>query len=449
MSSAAHVASALPHAVTPQRISGVPLRWAVVILVVLAIALVVVVWVTTPWATGVRSPLTPHLDANLDLTPSQLAVARAYHARILTPVLLGFFAPIVVIAILGFTSLGSRLVVAGGSWVGGSYLGQLLVGSALVVIVTEISVLPFTAWGHVVRASVGLDLRTWSVWGLDAAKSIAVGGLITWIALVVVIALAKWKPNSWWALVAVGTAVLVVLGSLLVPVLIEPLFTKTTALPDGPLRTEIMELAKAAGAPVRTVVVASTSSRTSAVNAHVSGLGPTRRVVLDDTLLKRATPDEIKLVVAHELGHAARNDVARATVVGAIAGALVIVLIFVLLANGTLLGRSGAHAIGDPRAAALLFALVTVITLLMTPVANMVSRHVEARADLAALELTRDPAGFVDMQRRLSTANLADPNPPLIVRQLFGTHPTLPQRNAMARAWAIDHGMPVPGRVAP
>jgi STE24 endopeptidase len=447
MDSAAHVASALPGAVAPQRITGLPLRWAVITLVVLTIVLIVVVLVTTPWAIGVKSPLV--VDPTADLTPAQIAAAHSYHVRLLAPVLLGYFAPIVTVALLGFTTLGARLVVAAGSWVGGSFWARLLVGSALIVLLENIVVLPFTAWGHVVRSSVGLDLRSWSVWALDATKSIAVGGVITWLALVAVIVIARWKPNTWWLILGIGTAVLVVLGSMLVPVLIDPIFTKTTPLPDGPLRTEIMALAEAAGTPVKTVVVADTSSRTSAVNAHVSGLGPTRRVVLDDTLLKQATPEEIKLVVAHELGHAARNDVARATLVGAIAGAVVIVLIFVLLANGRLLARAGAASVGDPRAVALLVALVSVITLLLTPLANNISRHVEARADLAALNLTKDPAGFVAMQRRLSTANLSDPHQPFIVRQLFGTHPTLPERTAMARAWALDHGMEVPAKVGP
>jgi STE24 endopeptidase len=85
----------------------------------------------------------------------------------------------------------------------------------------------------------------------------------------------------------------------------------------------------------------------------------------------------------------------------------------------------------------------------MTPLANNISRHVEARADLAALNLTKDPAGFVAMQRRLSTANLSDPHQPFVVRHLFGTHPTLPERTAMARAWALDHGMEVPAKVGP
>jgi len=445
--SAANVASALPDAVAPQRITGLPVRSAIIVLIVLAIALVVAVIVLTPWSTGLRASLVSQPTA--DLTQAQYNAARHYHDRLFWPAMLGYFVPIVIIAALGFTKAGAKLVVWAGSWFGGSYIARLFVGALVVVLIVQLAALPFEAWGHVVRASVGIDLRNWSAWFSDSAKSVAVGAAITWIALVVVVAGARWKPTTWWAIFSAATAILVVLGSVLLPVLIEPIFTKTTPLPDGPLRTEIMQLAVEAGAPVKTVVVASTSSKTSAVNAHVSGLGPTRRVVLDDTLLKQATPEEIKLVVAHELGHAARNDVARATLIGAIAGALVVVLIFVLLANGRVLNNVGAAAVGDPRAVPLLLALVTVITLLMTPFANAISRHIEARADLTALNLTHDPVGFVDMQRRLATANLADPTPPLIVRQLFGTHPTLPERTAMARAWAQDHGVPVPPTVQP
>jgi len=439
------MASALHEVVTPQRVTGLPLRAAVIVLGLLALALVVIVLATTPWSTGLTVALAP--SAHADLTAAQYAAARSLHARLLWPGVLSFFAPIVIAALLGFTTVGSRIVVAAGAWAGGSYWARLLLGGLVVTLVTQVVALPFGAWGHVVRASVGLDLRSWSVWATDAAKSAGLGTAVMWLALVAVIAVARWKPTTWWVVLGGASAVLVVLGSLLVPVLIEPLFTKSTPLPDGPLRTEIMALAREAGTPVRTVLVAHTSAKTSGVNAHVSGFGPTRRVVLDDTLLERATPAEVRLVVAHELGHAARNDVARATIVGALAAVVVVLLLFVLLADGRLLARAGASAVGDPRALPLVLALYFVVVAVMTPMANVVSRHVEARADLFALNLTHDPAGFVAMQRTLSTANLLDPTPPFIVRQLFGTHPTLPERAAMARSWAAQHGQPVPGPI--
>jgi STE24 endopeptidase len=73
--------------------------------------------------------------------------------------------------------------------------------------------------------------------------------------------------------------------------------------------------------------------------------------------------------------------------------------------------------------------------LLATPVQNIVSRQVEARADLHALDATRDPDSFIAMQRRLATTNLSDPDPPAAWQWFFGSHPTAAQRVAFAHDW--------------
>ena len=113
-----------------------------------------------------------------------------------------------------------------------------------------------------------------------------------------------------------------VAGSALYPLVVEPLYTHATPLPAGPLRQRIEQLAARDGFGEVRVVVSNASSRTTGENAHVSGLGATRRVDLDDTLVARARsdPDAVVAVVAHELGHVRHHDVARGTVLGAAGG---------------------------------------------------------------------------------------------------------------------------------
>src|SRR5436305_636577 len=127
------------------------------------------------------------------------------------------------------------------------------------------------------------------------------------------------------------SAALVVVLSFLGPVLFEPMFNRFRPLEDAALSADLQELASRAGVPVRRVLVTDASRRTRKENAYVSGLSRTRRIVVYDTLLNRASPQEIGLVVAHELGHWRDRHVVRATVLGAIATSVGVVVLFVVL----------------------------------------------------------------------------------------------------------------------
>jgi len=131
--------------------------------------------------------------------------------------------------------------------------------------------------------------------------------------------LVRIAPKTWWAWAAGGAAVLVVLLSFVLPVVFEPIFNKFTPMPDGPLRSDLVAMAARDGVPVKDVLVADASRRTRAVNAYVSGFGPTRRIVVYDTLLEQATPAEGReRRGATSWGHAKDNDVVTGTLLGAL-----------------------------------------------------------------------------------------------------------------------------------
>jgi STE24 endopeptidase len=205
---------------------------------------------------------------------------------------------------------------------------------------------------------------------------------------------------------------------------------------EGPLRTDLIAMAGRDGVPVRDVLVADASRRTRAVNAYVSGFGPTRRIVVYDTMLAEATPDEVVSVVAHELGHAKDNDVLVGTVIGALGTAAAVVALYLLGFWPWLLRLAGVTSIAEPRAVGLLIAVATLAGLVAAPAQAFVTRRIEARADAHALALTDDPGSFESMQRRLGTVNLADPDPPAWEHVLFGSHPSTVERMAAARAYA-------------
>jgi STE24 endopeptidase len=147
-------------------------------------------------------------------------------------------------------------------------------------------------------------------------------------------------------------------------------------------------------------------------------------------------PDaEIESIAAHELGHVATDDVLTGTLVGALGAGAAVALLGWLLSWTPLLRRTGAEGPADPGVVPLVLFLAAVGTVVSTPVQNLVSRQVEARADVHALDLTADPEAFITMQRRLAGTNLNDPTPPPAWQWWFGSHPTAAQRVALAEDW--------------
>jgi STE24 endopeptidase len=412
-----------------------PRNWAVVALAVLVVLLAVVAAVAIPWHRP-PAPRADQVDALGGLPAEQVARARAFRSELRRGSYASMLIGLGCALVLGLTPLGAWLVTAAGRPFGGSWVAQALLGGFAVVLVGEVLTLPLAAWRHTIVVRYGISTQSWGGWTVDLLKGWAVGAVIGGAALLGFYAIAHFAPRWWWAFGAVGAAGLVVLLSFVLPVLVEPVFNKFTPMSDGPLRTELMALAARDGVPVRDVLVADASRRTRAVNAYVSGLGPTRRIVVYDTLLTEAAPDEVVSVAAHELGHAKDNDVLLGTVLGALGTAAAVVGLYLLGGWPGLLRQAGVSSIGDPRSIGLVLAVATVAGLVAGPAQAFVSRRIEARADEHALRLTDDPAIFEAMQRRLATVNLSDPDPPAWEHTIFATHPSTVERIAAARAYA-------------
>ena len=397
---------------------------AALLLVLVAVALAVVPLDVLP---GAR----PVVDVARDFTPEQVRREVAFHDAVRPSAYASIALGLVVAAALGLTRAGGRLVSA----CGGGWLRQVLLGAPALALVGRLVTLPLDVRTERVLREYGLSTQDWGQWALDAVKEIAVAGGVAALLLAVVVALARRLPRTWWAWSAGAVAGLVAAGSFAYPLVVEPLFNDFTPLPAGELREDLLALARQDGVPVRDVLVADASRRTTALNAYVSGFGSTRRVVLYDTLVRDATPQEVRLVVAHELGHVARDDVLVGSVLGALGGAAAVCLLSLVVRSRRLLARVGAAGAGDPRVVPLVLAVVAVGSLLAQPAVSLVSRRVEARADLHSLRLTGDVATFVESQRRLTVTNLNDLHPGW-VQTALASHPSGPERIAMARAWA-------------
>jgi STE24 endopeptidase len=407
---------------------------AAAVLLGAAVALVIVLrtpWTVLPAPPGGHVPVDPTAGLPPDVVDRARSFATALRPASLTSLVLG----LAVSAVLGLTRLGARLVRAVAAPLGGGWAWQVLLGTLALAVVGRLVTLPLAVYGEVVRHRFGLSTRGWWLFARDVAVSTAIDAGLTALGLLLLVALARRVPRFWWAWAGAGAAALVVIGSFLYPVFIEPAFNRFDVLPAGPLRNDLLALADANGTPVQDVLVSDASRRTTGLNAYVSGFGATRRVVLYDTVLEQLPDDEIESIVAHELGHVSNDDVLTGTLIGALGAAAGVAALGWLLSWTPLLRRAGAAGPSDPQVVPLVALLLAVGMLLTTPLQNVVSRHIEARADVHALDLTRDPAAFIEMQRTLAVANLSEPDPPAAWQWLFGSHPTTAERVALARDW--------------
>ena len=335
------------------------------------------------------------------------------------------------LAALAFGGLGDRVYAPFDGWPW--WAGAAAVAAVTIVLGTLIR-LPLSFWaGYVHEHEWGFSTQTLAGWGADRLKSLGVGVVLAGLALVGLVAAAHAFP-TWWPLVAaVAAAALVLLLSWAAPVVLEPLFNRARPLDDYELTAQLRALADEAGVPVRDVLVIDASRRTRKLNAYVSGLGSTRRVVLFDTLATEAPPSEVKLVVAHELGHRRARHVAKGTALGIAGTAAFVLLLWALLQWEAVRDAIGAAGPGDPRVIPFVLLLGAVLEAALSPLGSALSRRWERQADDFSLALTGDLETFEATHRRLALANLADLDPPGLVYIAWFTHPAPPERILRAR----------------
>jgi STE24 endopeptidase len=320
------------------------------------------------------------------------------------------------------------------AWLRASRRRQVAAGAvaaaALSVAVTAVT-LPLRVVARERARDVGLVTQDWLGYAGDVAKGTAIGTVLAGVGGALLVFGMRRFGRAWWAPAAAVVVAFGVVTTYATPVVLDPLFNKFTPLPPGETRSAVLELAARAGVDVGEVYEMDASRRTTASNAYVAGLGRTKRVVLYDNLLRDFTPGEVRLVVAHELGHVHHRDVPHGLLF------LSLVAPFGMLAAARVAERLGpANALGTAAAVPAVVLGVGLMAPAITAISNQLSRAVEARADSYSLEITGQPETLIDFQRRIAVKNVSDPDPPRIARFLLGTHPTTLERIGLARAFA-------------
>jgi STE24 endopeptidase len=362
-------------------------------------------------------------------TQEEVERARSYHRPLYAVRLAELVLAVAVPAVLAFGQ-ADRLV-DGVSW----WWLEVIVLSAVVLLVGTLAQLPLSLFRYRHERRWGFSTQSLRGWAADRLKSVAVGLVLLSAAMLGLIGAARAFPRAWPLVAGAGAAVLVLLLSFVAPIVLEPIFNRFRPLPDERLAGELRGLAERAGVPVRDVLVADASRRTRKHNAYVSGLGRTRRVVLWDTLLERSGEPELKLVVAHELGHRRFRHVALGTALGMAGAAASVLILWACLQSEALLDALGLSGPQDPGVVPFAVLLFTVLDLASTPLGAALSRRFERTADRFSLELTNDPEAYEATHIGLARENLSDLDPPRLYYLVLHGHPTAPERVAAGRAW--------------
>jgi STE24 endopeptidase len=279
--------------------------------------------------------------------------------------------------------------------------------------------------------AVGLVTQSWPGWAADLAKSAGIEALLAGGAGAAAVAVTRRYPRTWWLPASAGSVLFGSALAALAPVLLDPVFNDFTPLPEGATRSDVLELARAAGVKVGEVYSVDASRRTTAANAYVAGLGPTKRVVLFDTLLDRYSRDEIRVVVAHELAHVRNRDVVRGVIYAALVAPTA--ALAVQRVSWELSPERGTP--GALPALALAAAVVGAPTGL---IGNRLSRAIERRSDAYSMTLTGAPDAFISFERAIAVQNVADLEPPRWLTSLLATHPPTAERIGAAVTYSSD-----------
>lgn len=367
-------------------------------------------------------------ESSLDTQRQEKAKEYARIVRRLAFVEWAVVAAVLLVLIFGGVSTKlSQLLLYPQPWASALYFVILAAGLGIIT-------LPLSYYrGFVLEHRYGLSHEKFAVWLADLAKASAVGLILGLIIVIAVYWLLEHLPDTWWLWAGILMLLIGLLLTRLAPTLLISLFFKLEPLNDPKLKKKLTDLAERANTRVCGIFNMNLSSKSTTANAMLAGIGKTRRIVLSDTLLQKYSPEEIEVVLAHELGHHIHRDIPKMIALQAFAGFLAFYLSDLVLKASLL--PLAFKGISDVAALPLLFLFLAAFNLIVSPLTNAYSRHIEKAADVAALELSANPAAFITAMTRLADQNLTEYQPARWVELLFYDHPPYNKRVGLAQRY--------------
>lgn len=312
--------------------------------------------------------------------------------------------------------------------------------AGLYALLTAALTFPFVYYRAFVREhDYGMSTMTFDAWLNEYLVGLAVGVVMGGIAIALLYKVIRWAGDSAWIWAAGASTVLAGFAITIQPIFIEPLFNTYKPMEEGALKTEILSMARANGIPVDNVFVVDASRQTTRISANVAGLFGTTRIALNDNLLKRGTPAEIKAVMGHEMGHYVLNHVYKSLLAMAVIFTLMFAVAqWIFTALISVFGRFwGVDGMGDIAGLPLLFGILGFLAYLATPAFNTLTRTQEIEADIFGLNAAREPDGFATIALKLAEYRKLEPG--YWEEIVFYTHPSGRNRVAAAMRWKAEN----------
>ncbi|WP_449429546.1 M48 family metallopeptidase [Rhodanobacter umsongensis] len=402
---------------------------------------------TTPAASAATTPgSTPHFDVQAatdaymaQLSPQARANSDAYFEGGYWLILWDLLVALVVAWLLLGTRLSARMRDFAERTTRLRWL-QTAIYALQYILLTTLLTLPWNIYeGFVREHRYGLSNQNFAQWLGDQAKGLVIALILGTVALVIIYAVIRKAPRTWWLWGAGVSLVFVVFVATIAPVYIAPVFNTYKSLPESPLKAQILSMARANGIPATDVYWFDASRQSKRISANVSGMFGTTRISLNDNLMSRSTPAEIKAVLGHEMGHYVLNHAYK----GLVFFGIIIVFGFAFVywgfgwAERRWGARWGIRGVGDVAGLPLLAVLFAIFMFFMTPVNNTITRSMEAEADAFGLNAARQPDGFAEAAVQLSEYRKMHPGP--VEEFVFFDHPSGWNRIHRAMVWKAEH----------
>ena len=382
------------------------------------------------------------------LPPADTTKAVAYTQGGHWLILWGFIVSVVVSWIIIRTNLLGRIREGIEKRKARPVLASFLVG-LVYLLLSWLLTLPWAAYSSWYREKqYGLTEQPFMGWFTEGLISAAISTVVMSLVLVGLYALIRRARKLWWAWGAALMAVVIVIGLVVSPILIEPLFNTYTRAPDGPVRDAVVALAKETGTPSDKIYIYNGSKQSDRYTANVSGLFGSARVAMSDVMFaKGADLAEVRGVVGHEMGHYVRGHILWIVGVMIVLAALAFWLTDRLYPVARkLLGARKVGDIRDPAGLPIVMAVLAFLGFIGTPLMNTLTRVTEADADHFSMVHANEPDGL--SKALIKTAEYRAPSPGKLEEILFYDHPSVGNRIHAAMEWKATHpaGTPTSGR---
>lgn len=317
---------------------------------------------------------------------------------------------------------------------------QPAIYAAPYMFVSALITLPWMIYTEYFREkSYGFVNQTFGAWFGEQLIGFVFGMIAMSIFLVIVFPIIRRFSKNWWILATAVTSVLLFVFTSLAPVFLAPVFNDYTEMESGPLKNEIIAMAEAYDVPADKIYVFNQSKQHDRISANVSGFGKTMRISLNDNLLNKGTPEEIKAVMGHELGHYVEGHVWRLILILSVLFGLGFFIISRMVPK--LIERHGnkwgVRGVSDVAALPLFGIIFTLYFLAITPLMNSLVRVNENHADAFGLEAAQEPDGFASIAMKLSEYRKLEPT--ALEELIFFTHPSGKTRVEAAMKWKAKH----------